>query len=154
MKEDDIEIAEALRVGREDHVAALLLRAAELGLGGVEFLDCLGFDVVCREYNGIGPEWAGEALRDRATHRLALFEPAALVHDLRNFRSDGTREGFRAANAEFLENCLTLANAEYPWWSWRRWRARVVAYALYDFVSGPGGWKAWMDCYNRKETRK
>ena len=139
---------------KEEHVGCLLHKAITLGLDGVEWATGLGFAVICREYNGIGPEWAGAAIRAKVTEHLALFEPAALIHDLRNYKSDGSRYGFNYANLEFLANCRALANAAYPWWSWRRYRARAVAYALYDFVSGPGGWKAWMDCHNRKETGK
>lgn len=134
---------------KEKHVAELLEKAAALELAGVEWAAGLGFAVVCREYNGIGPEWAGAAIRAKVTKYLALFEPAALIHDLRNYKSDGMRYGFNYANFEFLANCRALANAAYPWYSWRRYRARAIAYALYDFVSGEGGWKAWMDCYER-----
>ena len=137
------------KVRKEEHVARLLERAVALGLDGVDFLTSLGFATLCREYNGIGPEWAGAAIRAKATEILSLFEPAALIHDLRNYKSDGSRFNFNFANFEFLANCRKLANAAHPWWSWRRYRARAVAYALYDFVSGPGGWKAWMDCYEK-----
>ena len=127
-----------------------LVKAAVLAeLDGVEFLQGFDYATLCREYNGIGPEWAGAAIRAKATEILSLFEPAALIHDLRNYRSDGTRYGFNYANVEFHENCLRLADAKYPWWSWRRYRARIVAHALYDFVRDPGGWKAWTDCHER-----
>ena len=134
---------------KEEHVARLLEKAVTFGLDGYEWVTSLGFRTICREYNGIGPEWAGAAIRANVTKHLALFEPAALIHDLRNYKSDGSRYGFNFANIEFLTNCRALANAAYPWYSWRRYRARAIAYALYDFVSGPGGWKAWMDCFER-----
>lgn len=131
-----------------------LVKAAVLAeLDGVEFLQGFDYATLCREYNGIGPEWAGAAIRAKATEILSLFEPAALIHDLRNYRSDGSRHGFNYANIEFHENCLRLADAAYPWWSWRRYRARIVAHALYDFVRDPGGWKAWQDCFNKKLTQ-
>ena len=127
-----------------------LVKAAVLAeLDGVEFLQDFDYATIVREYNGIGPEWAGAALRGIATKHLALFEPAAVLHDLRNFKSDGTRYSFNYANYEFLENCRRLADAAYSWWDWRRYRARAVAKVLYDFVSGPGGWKAWIDCHEK-----
>ena len=134
---------------KEDHVAELLGKAYEAELDGYAWVSSLGFRTICREYNGIGPEWAGEKIRDKVTKYLGLFEPAALIHDLRNYKSDGTRYGFNYANFEFLANCRALANAAYPWYSWRRYRARAIAHALFDFVSGPGGWKAWQDCHER-----
>ena len=134
---------------KEDHVAELLGKAYEAELDGYAWVSSLGFRTICREYNGIGPEWAGAPIRAKVTKHLALFEPAALIHDLRNYKSDGSRFNFNFANIEFLTNCLKLANAAHPWWSWRRYRARAVAYALYDFVSGPGGWRAWIDCQEK-----
>ena len=134
----------------EEEIEELLSKAVDAGLDGVEFLQDFDYSTLCREYNGIGPEWAGAPIRDKATEILSLFEPAALIHDLRNYKADGSRFNFNYANFEFLANCLKIANATYPWYSWRRYRARAVAYALYDFVSGPGGWKAWQDCYEKR----
>ena len=133
----------------ESKIDELVKAAVEAELDGVEFLQEFDYATLCREYNGIGPEWAGERVRAKVTKYLALFEPAALIHDLRNYKSDGSRFNFNYANFEFLANCRKLANRAYPWYSWRRYRARAVAYALYDFVDGEGGWKAWMDCYER-----
>ena len=134
----------------EKKIDELVKAAVFAELDGVEFLQSLDYATLCREYNGIGPAWAGAELRGVATRYLALFEPAALIHDMRFSASDGTRFGFNFANLEFRENCFKLADAAYPWYSWRRYRARAAAHIAYDFVSGPGGWKAWQDCYQRK----
>lgn len=123
--------------------------AERLNLDGTELFD-LGEDVLAREYNGIGPEFFPAKLRDKVTEHLALFEPAALIHDLRNYLSDGMRRRFHRANDEFLRNCRRCADAKYPWWRWGRYRARAVAKLLFKFVDGQPGWKAWMDCYRRR----
>ena len=136
----------------EAKIDELVKTAVLAELDGVEFIQGFDYATLCREYNGIGPEWAGATIRAKVTQYLALFEPAALVHDMRNYMSDGSRKGFNYANMEFLENCRTLADAAYPWYSWRRYRARAVAHLLYDFVDGPGGWTAWADC-NAKRIR-
>lgn len=133
----------------EQEIEELWNKALAAGLDGLDFVGTFPAATICREYNGIGPEWAGAKIRDKVTKYLGLFEPAALIHDLRNYKSDGTRYGFNYANFEFLANCRALANAAYPWYSWRRYRARAIAHALFDFVSGPGGWKAWIDCFER-----
>ena len=138
----------------EAKIDSLVKTAVLAELDGVEFLQDFDDSTIRREYNGIGPEWAGETVRETATRYLTLFEPAALVHDMRNYMSDGSRKGFYYANMEFHENCLKLADYAYPWWNWRRYRARLVAHALYDFVRGNGGWKAWTDCYERNVTLK
>ena len=65
-------------------------------------------------YNGIGPEFLPIDVRAKVTEWLALFEPAALIHDCRVGASDGWREGFLASNDEFRRNCLTLADRAYP----------------------------------------
>jgi hypothetical protein len=133
-----------------EKIDSLVQRAVVADLDGLDFLSSYDYATLKREYNGIGPEWAGAPIREKITHYLALFEPAALIHDMRNYMSDGSRYGFNFANVEFQTNCLKLADAAYPWYSWRRYRARAAAHIAYDFVSGPGGWKAWQDCYQRK----
>lgn len=138
----------------ESKIDALVKAAVLAGLDGVEFIQDFDYATLCREYNGIGPEWAGAHVREKTTRWFATFEPAALIHDMRNYRSDGTRHSFNFANLEFLENCLKLADDAYPWYSWRRYRARAVAHLLFDFVRGPGGWMAWADCNARNLTPK
>ena len=87
------------------------MKAAVLAdLDGVEFIQGFDYATLCREYNGIGPEWAGAPIRAKVTRYLTLFEPAALIHDMRNFESDCTWRGFNYANIEFHENCLKLAD--------------------------------------------
>ena len=56
---------------------------------------------------------------------------------------------FNFANWEFLTNCRRLADHAYPLYSWRRYRARLVADALHDFVAGPGGWAAWREAADK-----
>ena len=81
-------------------------------------------------------------------------DTAALIHDMRNYKSDGTRAAFMAANEEFLRNCLKLVDYSFPWYRLRRYAMRGVAMGMYDFVSGPGGWAAWHDCHERNLSRK
>ena len=141
--------------GKRARVWRLVDEARAAGLAGADWCSGLGVDRVAEEYNGIGPEFLSADVRDRATAHLALFEPAALIHDCRVGASDGSRAGFLAANDEFRRNCLTLADRAYPWYSWRRYRARAVAQVLFDFVSADGfGWKAWLDAFEKNEKAK
>ena len=139
-----------------EKIERLCHAAACAGLSGLELIDGLGFETIARQYNGIGPESFKPELRGKLTRILALFEPAALIHDLRNYLSDGRRETFHFANLEFLANCRTCAKARYPWWSLKRYRAYSVAGLMFKFVDGAPGWRAWMDCYerNKEEERK
>ncbi len=133
-----------------EEIDKLIATAVEADLAGLDFLAEFDYATIERGYNGIGPEWAGEAVRETVTQYLAIFEPAAVIHDLRNEFSDGTRYAFNYANMEFLANCRRLADRRYAWYNWRRYRARAVAGLCYDFVSGPGGWKAWREAAKKK----
>lgn len=131
------------------HVQALIDEAKAAGLDGAGWVASLGAERCCEGYNGIGPEFLKPRVRAKVTEHLSLFAPAALIHDLRYTRSDGSVNMFNFANWEFLTNCRRLADRAYPWWSWRRYRARLVADALHDFVAGPGGWAAWSEAYQK-----
>lgn len=135
---------------REALVAGLLSEALDAKLYGAEWASVLGCAWLAQAYNGIGPEFLPETVRAKATKVLHAFEPAALIHDARTHESDGSRSGFQFAAREFRFNCLTLADRAYPWWNWKRYRARLVAEALYDAVSSAAGWKAWQDAHVRQ----
>ena len=136
------------------HVAELIEKAKAAGLRGADWLESLGAKRCCEGYNGIGPEFLPPALREKVTKWLHLFEPAAMIHDDRNNVSDGSRAGFERANEEFFDNCLALANRAYPWYSWKRNRARAAAWAMFEFVSGKPGWFAWLEAHERFVNRK
>lgn len=134
------------------HCAALRNIAENSGLEGLDALARYTSEELACIYNGIGADWMPDEMCRKLTDWLSLFEPAALIHDMRNYMSDGSRYGFNFANMEFQTNCLKLADAAYPWYSWRRYRARAAAHIAYDFVSGPGGWKAWMDAAAKRKA--
>ncbi len=144
------------------HVAELIEKAKSAGLEGCRWLAQFTIEEITRGYNGIGPEFLPEWLRAMASDKLALFEPCAVIHDMRNDVSDGTRAAFLQANDEFRHNCLTMADLAYPQQPGEeddllRARAKAVAEILYCFVSAEGfGWRAWQEAHerfvNRKET--
>lgn len=136
----------------EAKIDSLVKTAVLAELDGVEFLQGFDYATLCREYNGIGPEWAGETVREKITEFLSLFEPAALIHDMRFANSDCGRYAFNYANMEFWDNCVKLVKDAYPWWTLRHWRARAAARLAFDFVSGPGGWQAWVEGYHARRT--
>ena len=79
--------------GKRARVWRLVDEARAAGLAGADWCVGLGVDRVAEEYNGIGPEFLTAAVRDRATAHLALFEPAALIHDCRVGASDELSRG-------------------------------------------------------------
>ena len=137
------------------YIAALIETALAVGLDGADWANRYGLSWLSDAYNGIGPEFLPVAVREKVSKWLHVFEPAALIHDARNHVSDGTWTGFLLANKEFRANCLKLADWNYPWYSWRRYRARAVAIVLFDFVSAENfGWRAWLEAHERYLARK
>lgn len=134
----------------KETIDSLVRRAVVAELDGCDFLASFDYEELAREYNGIGPEWLPAKWRAKASDYLELFAPAALIHDMRYSRSDGMRTAFNFANMEFRDNCLKLANAAYPWYSWKRYRARAVALILFDCVSSEAGWMSWRWAYEKK----
>lgn len=144
----------------EQEIDALVRRAVEAGLEGLDFLASFSYAELARGYNGIGPEFLPEWMRDLVSDKLDIFAPAALIHDLRNDVSDGTRASFLAANDEFRRNCLKLAEQAYPQQpgvedDLMRARAKAVAEILYCFVSADNfGWRAWLEAHEKFVNRK
>lgn len=137
-----------------EKIESLIARGVEAELFGIDFVQGLDLETVRDSYNGIGPEFLDSDTRAKVTDHLAIFEPAALVHDLRNEFSDGTRYSFNYANYEFLRNCRKLADKKYGWYNPRRYIARRVAKLLYLAVSAEKfGWRAWLEAKARHEEK-
>ncbi len=128
------------------NISELVDRTLEYGLGGVEIFAQFPAGRIAKEYNGIGPEWLPSEERDKITSYLSIFEPAALIHDLRFAKSDGKRFAFNFANMEFHANCIKCAKATYGLLNWRRYRACFVADLLYQAVKCDWCWKRWLEC--------
>lgn len=133
---------------KRQHVAALVRIAKAAKLEGAEILYKYTIAELADIYNGIGPEFLPEDVRDKVTAYLSIFEAAALIHDVRFHEGDGTRKAFNYANAEFRDNCRKLAEFHYAWYNWRRYRAYAVATMLYEAVSSEFGWIAFTEASN------
>lgn len=132
----------------------VLKLALSAKLDGSDFVSGFPCEELADGYNGIGPEFLPANVREKITELLSLFEPAALIHDMRNEYSDGTRRSFYRANDEFRENCRKLAALEYGWYNPRRYFAYHVAEILYKFVNAEDfGWKAWLQAKERHEQK-
>ncbi|MBQ2436518.1 MAG: hypothetical protein II265_00360 [Clostridia bacterium] len=102
-------------------------------------------EAIALKYNGIGPEEWPEEWRRAITRCFDIFQPAALIHDLRFTYASGARRDFYFANIEFHNNCLKLARYSIPWWRvLRRFLADGSALAFYEAVSSPFGWDAYV----------
>lgn len=125
-------------------IEELIATARDAKLEGVELLNG-DPEAIALVYNGIGPEEWPEEWRRAITRCFNLFQPAALIHDLRFTYANGTRRDFNYANVEFHNNCLKLARFSIPWWRvLRRFLADGSALAFYEAVSSPFGWDAYV----------
>lgn len=125
-------------------IEELIATARAANLEGVELLNG-DPEAIALVYNGIGPEEWPEEWRRAITRCFDLFQPAALIHDLRFTYASGARRDFNFANVEFHNNCLKLARYSIPWWRvLRRFLADGSALAFYEAVSSPFGWDAYV----------
>lgn len=138
----------------EAKIDELVSEAVLAELEGVEFLQEFDYATLCRDYNGIGPASLKPEQRAKLSKYLALFAPAALIHDMRYTASDLTRMGFNFANIEFRSNCFKLANNAYAWYNWRRYRAWAVAELMFMGVASDFGWDAWLDAGRQNIEKK
>ena len=125
-------------------IEELIATARDAKLEGVELLNG-DPEAIALVYNGIGPEEWPEEWRRAITRCFDLFQPAALIHDLRFTYASGARRDFNFANVEFHNNCLKLARFSIPWWRvLKRFLADGSALAFYEAVSSPFGWNAYV----------
>ena len=129
--------------------AAILLH-----LDGSQHLAYLPIDVLAASYNGTGPEFLPQKLRDLLDGACRPFLPAVMIHDVDFTLSDGSEESFKQANTRLLGNCITCAMAAHPWTSWKRYSLILQAWAMYRAVSHPQfGWTAWIQAYNKRKEK-
>jgi len=137
-----------------ENINKLLHAAHCAGLDGTDDAVAYGVMRLQDAYNGIGPESLPQELRDRVTKYLALFAPAALIHDFRYDQSDGTKAAWKLANYEFFANCLRLIREKFAWYDPRRYLAPEAAHLLYLAVSSDSGWQAWNEAKAKREERE
>ena len=128
--------------------------AIRLHLDGSQHLAYLPIDVLAASYNGTGPEFLSQKLRDLLDGACRPFLPAVMIHDVDYTFSDGSEESFKQANRRFLFNCIRCAMAAHPWTSWKRYALFLQAWAMYRAVCHPKiGWTAWVQAYNKQQTK-
>ena len=132
----------------------VLEKAVVAGLDGLDFITSYSTAEIAEAFNGIGPSFLSDAQRKKLSKYLALFMPAALIHDMRYTYSDGSRYGFNFANFEFRANCYALAAQTYGWLNWRRYRAYAVAEALFAGVASQAGWVAYRQAFTKRQTKE
>ena len=138
------------RENKEQIVLRLLAECRRYNLAGLDFLLSHPFNEIVPAYNGIGPESFPNPLRKALDRLSPQILPAVLIHNCRFTFGDGTLEWFRAANDEFEENGIRMANILYRWYDIRRYvvHHRVRAYATMCRLFG---WDSFIiACYTTK----
>jgi hypothetical protein len=125
-----------------ERVTRLVFLAENLGLYMPPAMAHANLMDIAAVYNGIGPAWAPEWLREALTSWLACFQPAALVHDFAysQITPSPAAEDLRAwADEQFYSNCRRCAAAAASWYTPRRWRLEVGAFLAWRAVRRLGG---------------
>lgn len=107
----------------------------------------VGPDTLAVTYNGIGPEWMPDKLRQKLTKHLPTFEPAAMVHDWQyTYADDRSHDAFLASNALLEENCRRLAAVKYPWYKSPIMRPLAILAAKdMRYACDTWGYSAWLE---------
>ena len=128
--------------------------AIRLHLDMSQYLELLPLEVLAAAYNGTGPEFLPQKIRDKLDAACRPFLPAVMVHDVDFTFSDGSEESFKQANRRLFWNCIICANNAYPRKNWRRYALYIQAWAMYRAVSHPQfGWVAWIQAYNKRKEK-
>ena len=129
--------------------------AIRLHLDGSTFLAYLPIDVLAAAYNGTGPEFLPQKIRQKLDAACRPFLPAVMIHDVDFTLSDGSERSFRQANRRLLFNCIRCACSAYQWTSWKRYALFLQAWAMFRAVSHPKfGWTAWIQAYNKTKGKE
>ena len=109
------------------------------------FWECPEFELSLI-YNGAGPDWMPEWGRFVLTFFLRIFAPAFLIHDFEYYKSNKSKNGFRAANQRMWRNMNKINRYLFGAWYWRPvyryWQLKALA--AYEAVK-EFGWSAWLD---------
>ena len=125
---------------------------ARLRLIGRDLVLALPTDALAAAYNGTGPEFLPQRIRQKLDKIARPFLPAVMVHDVDFTFSDGTRRSFLVANQHLLCNCIICACDAHPWHSWRRYALILESWALYR-ACHKFGWIAWIQAYSKTNKK-
>lgn len=102
-------------------------------------------------YNGCGPEWMGDSVREFIDGLSEPLIPAVCVHDCDYSFGDGTVEDFNRANERLESNGIICADARYGWWNPLRYLVRRQA-RIYARMCKQFGWTSYKDAIAKRKT--
>lgn len=77
-------------------------------------------------YNGCGPDWMPEKIRNWLTSHFEFFESAFMIHDYEFTQSDKSDSGFDCANSRLHANCWRLVTLKISKYNFPK---RILYYA-------------------------
>ena len=121
-------------------IKALREKCEKYQLENREILARFTDEELARIYNGIGPSSFPDWLRDVLDARHPSLDCVALIHDVENELSDGTKASFKTSNRRFRKNGNKVAKTEFKWNNPRRYAVMLNA-ATYAWICQTFGWK-------------
>ena len=133
-------------------VSNLRAEVERLGLLGMESVISMPIEDLADAYNGTGPEFLPQRIRQKLDEICRPFLPAVMVHDVDFTLSDGSSRSFLIANLHLFCNCIICACDSHPWYSWRRYVLILEAWTIYRACT-KFGWIAWIQAYNKTKGK-
>lgn len=105
-----------------NHITTLLAQIKEFGLDADPAFFATDVATLDKTYNGAGPDWFPEHLREVLTELLETYEPAFCIHDWDYEFLPKSFMEFCHANDRLGDNCERIVRAHIPWWRpLKRW---------------------------------
>ena len=142
-----------MTITRQNVLNRLRAEVSRLDLQGRDAVLALTLDELDAAFNGCGPEFLPEGVRQTLDRVMSVFAPAFMVHDVEFTLSDGLKAAFDAANLRLLVNCAKCALDAAPWDSCKRYALLGESWAIYR-ACDRFGWSAWMAAYNKNQTNE
>lgn len=105
-------------------------------------------ETIQKTYNGCGPAWLPNDLRNKLTDWLGRFESAFMIHDCDySFKEnhDSSEANFTKANKRLQNNCWIIVKKEIAAHRIiKRFQLYLATRDIYLAVQ-KGGWKAWQE---------
>ena len=142
-----------MTITRQNELNRLRAEVSRLDLQGRDAVLFLTLDELDAAFNGCGPEFLSEGVRQTLDRVTTVFAPAIMVHDVEFTLADGLKAAFDAANLRLLVNCAKCALDAEPWNSWKRYALLGESWAIYS-ACDRFGWSSWLASYNKNQTNK
>lgn len=131
----------------------LVAEAVRLKLDGADRVAARPVEELAADFNGIGPEWFPEWVRQLLDDAYPFFLSSAMIHDDDYRHGDGSVVGFLDANRRLGENCRKAVLEEFGWYNPRRYKMLDKA-GQFKFACDAFGWPVYKKACRENKTRE